>query len=91
MMFEDISIDIDARPFDQEYNMPPQYSFNGKTKYDWCDFDFSRNAAPKKCDKDERVSLGQHTHPSVGCVFAQHTVDAVKQFPITMDGTLHVD
>lgn len=90
-MFEDISIDIDVRPFDREYDMPPQYSFNGKTKYDGCNFDFSRNAAPKKWDKDEHVSLGQHTHPSVGGGFAQHTVDAVKQFPITMDGTLHVD
>lgn len=60
-MFEDISIDIDVRPFDQEYNMPPQYSFNGKTKCAGCNFDSSKNAAPKKWDKDEHVSLGQHT------------------------------
>lgn len=49
----DISIkSVDIRPFDWEYNLPPQSSFNGKTKYDQDNLDFSRNAAHWKLDKD---------------------------------------
>lgn len=53
---------VDTGSFDQEYSLPPQSPLNGKTKYDWHNFDFSRNAAHRKWDKDECVHIDPHIH-----------------------------